>query len=137
MASASSCVTSLRLLNFTNSSRDLMIWGRLEIVNTVEPCEEKVVATLLSKPWMIVTTAITAATPTTMPTSVSEVRSLFCLKLPSATRKASHNAVRRRNEAERFLPGALTLPASGLRLVNVSILVKWLKTKRGGYTDPP
>ena len=54
---------------------------------------------------MIVTTAITAATPTTMPTSVSAVRSLFARRLPSATRNASQIAVRRRNEAERFLTG--------------------------------
>ena len=51
---------------------------------------------------MIVTTAITAATPTTMPTSVSAVRNLFARKLASATRNASHSAVTRTNDAERF-----------------------------------
>ena len=42
IASASSCVTSFRLLNLMNSSRELMICGLLEIVKTVEPWEEKV-----------------------------------------------------------------------------------------------
>ena len=37
---------SLRLLNLIKSSREVMTRGRLEIVNTVEPCEEKVEATV-------------------------------------------------------------------------------------------
>src|SRR5437588_5221457 len=41
---------------------------------------------------MIVTTAITAVTPTMMPTSVSAVRNLFWRRLMAATRKASQSA---------------------------------------------
>jgi hypothetical protein len=44
---------------------------------------------------MIVTTAITAATPTMTPIKVKAVRSLFARKLPSATRNASHKAATR------------------------------------------
>src|SRR5215216_2417461 len=95
IASASSCVTSLRLLNLTNSSRDLMICGFFEIVKTVEPCEEKVCATVWSRPLMIVTTAITAVTPTMMPMSVSAVRNLFARRLAVATRNASQVAATR------------------------------------------
>src|SRR4029077_13514343 len=98
MASASSKVTSLRLLNFTNSSRDLMICGFFEMVKTVEPWEEKVWATVLSNPLIMVTTAITAVTPTTIPTRVNAVRSLFERRLPVATRKASQIAVSRNSE---------------------------------------
>src|SRR6185295_5230373 len=108
------------------SSRDLMICGRFEMVKTVEPCEENVVATLLSRPWMMVTTAITAATPTTMPTSVSAVRILFCRKLPSATKNASHNAVTRKNENERFLSGenARSVEASSKGLVFSRVIAR-------------
>jgi hypothetical protein len=51
---------------------------------------------------MIVTTAMTAATPTTMPTKVRAVRSLLVRRLASATRNASHTAVRRNSDRERF-----------------------------------
>src|SRR6185369_14006739 len=95
MASASSCVTSLRRLNLTKSSRDLMICGFFEIVKTVEPCEEKVRATVSFRPLMIVITAITAVTPTTIPTSVSAVRSLLARRLAVATRNASQIAAKR------------------------------------------
>src|SRR5688500_19029358 len=98
IASASSCVTSFRLLNLMKSSREVMICGRLETVNTVEPCDEKVVATLLSSPWIMVTTAITAATPTTIPTRVSAVLNLFARRLPTATRNDSQSAARRRRD---------------------------------------
>src|SRR3954471_4705860 len=52
---------------------------------------------------MIVTTAITDVTPTMMPTSVSAVRSLFCRRLPTATKNASQIAATRtmRNERKR------------------------------------
>src|SRR5512133_3543852 len=43
----------------------------------------------------MVTTAITAVTPTTIPISVSEVRSLFERRLEEATRNASQIAVSR------------------------------------------
>ena len=46
MASASSRTTSFRLLNLMKSSREVITCGRFEIVNTVEPCEEKVEATV-------------------------------------------------------------------------------------------
>src|SRR6185295_13048082 len=46
---------------------------------------------------MIVTTAITAVTPTTMPINVNAVRSLLARRLPVATRKASQIAVKRRS----------------------------------------
>ena len=59
------------------SSREVITCGRFDTVKTVEPCEENVCATVWSNPLMIVTTAITAVTPTMMPTSVSAVRSLF------------------------------------------------------------
>src|SRR6185369_853943 len=95
IASASSCVTSFRRLNLMKSSRDLMICGFFEIVKTVEPCEENVWATVWLRPLMIVTTEITAATPTTMPTSVNAVRSLLERRLAVATRNASQMAVRR------------------------------------------
>src|SRR6185436_8614391 len=100
-ASASSCVTSLRLFTFTNSSRDLMICGDLEIVKTVEPCDEKVWATVRSRPLIIVTTAITAVTPTIIPINVSAVRSLLVRRLEVATRKASQIAVRRNRPSQR------------------------------------
>src|SRR2546423_11863544 len=45
---------------------------------------------------MMVITAITAVTPTIIPTSVSAVRSLFWRRLAAATRKASHSAATRR-----------------------------------------
>src|SRR2546423_10203854 len=54
---------------------------------------------------MIVTTAITAATPTTMPIKVSAVRNLLARRLPIATRNASHNAATRRS-LNTFLIGA-------------------------------
>ena len=65
-------------------------------MKTVEPCEEKVLATLLSRPWMIVTTAITAATPTTIPTSVRAVRILLTRRLPTATRNDSQSGASRK-----------------------------------------
>jgi hypothetical protein len=75
----------------------VMICGRLETVKTVEPCEEKVEATVLSSPLMMVTTAMTAETPTTMPTSVSAVRSLLARSEAAATRNDSQrDAIRRR-----------------------------------------
>jgi hypothetical protein len=40
----------------------------------------------------MVTTAMTAATPTTMPTNVSAVRSLLARRLAKATRNDSHKA---------------------------------------------
>src|SRR6266446_1382659 len=92
IASASSLVTSLRLPNLMNSSRDLMICGFFETVKTVEPWEENVWATVLSRPLMIVTTAITAETPTTIPINVKAVLSLFERRLAVATRNASPNA---------------------------------------------
>src|SRR2546423_2966742 len=57
---------------------------------------------------MIVTTAITAVTPTMMPTSVSAVRSLFWRRLASATKNASQTAAilsrgNERSRAERFV----------------------------------
>ena len=82
------------------------------MVKTVEPCEENVLATLLFNPWIIVTTAITAATPTTIPISVSAVRSLFVRRLATATRNASQTAVRRMREFERVRKNAgLTRPS--------------------------
>ena len=60
-----------------NSSRDVITRGFFEMVKTVEPWEEKVWATVWSRPLMIVTTAITAVTPTMMPIRVSDVRNLF------------------------------------------------------------
>src|ERR1700752_2136589 len=77
-----------------------MICGFLEMVNTVEPCEEKVWATVLSRPLIMVTTAITAVTPTTIPIKVRDVRSLLALKLAVATRKASQIGGRRKAELE-------------------------------------
>src|SRR6185369_7135147 len=106
IASPSSWVTSLRRLNFTNSSRDLMICGFFETVKTVEPCDENVWATVLSNPLMMVTTAITAVTPTTMPIKVRDVRSLLARRLEVATRKASQIAVRRMSERERMRGGS-------------------------------
>ncbi len=47
------------------------------MVKTVEPCEVNVCATVWSRPLMIVTTAMTAVTPTMMPIRVSAVRNLF------------------------------------------------------------
>ena len=44
-------------------------------------------ATVLSRPLIIVTTAITAETPTTIPTRVSEVRNLLARRLPSSDEK--------------------------------------------------
>jgi hypothetical protein len=41
------------------------------------------------------------------------VRSLFARKLPSATRNASHNAVTRKNESERFLTERVGSSAAG------------------------
>ena len=89
MASASDSVTSLRRLKRMKSSREVMTCGRFEMVKTVEPCEEKVEATVWSSPLMMVTTAMTAATPTTTPTSVKAVRSLLARRLPSAMRSDS------------------------------------------------
>src|SRR5262249_61214051 len=101
IASASSCVTSLRLPTVINSSRDLMICGPLETVNTVDPCEENVCATVLSRPLIIVTTAITADTPTTIPINVRAVRSLLARKLAVATRNASPRAASRASGRDR------------------------------------
>src|SRR5262249_6216046 len=95
MASASSSVRSFRLLYLMKSSREVITRGRFEIVNTVEPCELKVFATVWSRPLMIVTTDITAVTPTTIPISVSAVRSLFWRRLAPATRNASQTAAMR------------------------------------------
>ena len=69
--------------------------GRLATVNTVEPCDENVAATVWSKPLMMVTTEITAATPTTTPINVNAVRSLLARRLPSATLKDSQTDNRR------------------------------------------
>src|SRR2546423_10152935 len=91
ITSASSGVTSLRRLNLRKSSREVIIIGRLETLKTVEPCEEKVEATVWSSPLMIVTTAMTADTPTTMPTSVRAVRNLFARRLDTATRNDSQS----------------------------------------------
>src|ERR1044072_8553238 len=100
IASASSWVTSLRRLDFINSSRDLMICGFFEMVKTVEPCEENVCATVLSRPLMIVTTAITAVTPTMMPINVNAVRNLLARRLAVATRNASQIAARRNSDSD-------------------------------------
>ena len=52
---------------------------------------------------MIVTTAITAVTPTTMPINVRAVLSLLVRRLAVATRKASQSAVTRNQPIERDL----------------------------------
>jgi hypothetical protein len=44
----------------------------------------------------MVTTAMTAVTPTIIPIKVSAVRNLFCRRLPAATRKASQRVETRR-----------------------------------------
>src|SRR5262249_54735414 len=103
IASASSRRTSLRLLNFIKSSREVITWGRFETVKTVEPWEEKVGATGWSRPLIIVTTAITAVTPTMIPIRVRPVRNLFCRRLAAATQKASHKAAIRKNRDARTL----------------------------------
>ena len=64
------------------------------------------VATLVSRPRIIVITEITAATPTTIPMRVRAVRSLLERKLPAATRNASQRAVRRKSRNRRRFPGA-------------------------------
>lgn len=58
---------------------------------------------------MIVTTAITAVTPTTIPVNVNAVRSLFARRLASATLNASHVAVRRKRGNEVLLPNSFVL----------------------------
>src|SRR5688500_13915651 len=93
IASASSRVTSFLRLNLMKSSREVITRGRFDTVNTVLPCDENVVATVLSRPLIMVTTAITAETPTMIPTRVNAVRSLFERRLESATRRASQSAV--------------------------------------------
>src|SRR5688572_32568899 len=93
-----------------------MIAGFLEIVKTVDPCDEKVCATVLSRPLIIVTTAITAVTPTTIPISVSAVRSLLVRRLEVATRKASQRAVMGKSPSNRGLYGLLKrVEANGRR----------------------
>src|SRR5258708_3661601 len=54
---------------------------------------------------MIVTTEMTAVTPTMMPTRGSPVRSLFWRRLAGATRKAFQRAANRRAGNERIRPG--------------------------------
>ena len=49
---------------------------------------------------MIVTTAMTAVTPTMMPINVSAVRSLLARRLAVATRNASQIAVRRNSDSD-------------------------------------
>jgi hypothetical protein len=104
------------------------------MVKTVEPCDEKVWATVLSSPLMIVTTAITAVTPTTIPISVSEVRSLLARRLAVATRNASQIAVRRNAEEElvREVKGTAGIKRRGFvawsppRIMTlVSYLMRW------------
>ena len=91
ITSASSRVMSLRRLNFTKSSRDVMTSGRFATLNTVEPCDENAVATVLSRPLMIVTTAITEVTPTITPNRVRKVLKVFVRRLRIARRKDSLN----------------------------------------------
>jgi hypothetical protein len=105
IASASSSIMSLRLLYLMKSSREVITRGRFEIVKTVEPCEEKVWATVWSRPLMIVTTEMTAVTPTIMPTNVSAVRSLFCRRLDAATKNDSQSAATRKRGNERMRSG--------------------------------
>jgi hypothetical protein len=59
---------------------------------------------------MIVTTAMTAVTPTTIPISVSAVRSLLARRLEVATRKASQSEARRINFSERAFGGNAFTP---------------------------
>src|SRR5262245_57597508 len=49
---------------------------------------------------MMVTTEMTAATPTTIPIKVSAVRSLLARRLAVATRNASQIAVSRKNDSD-------------------------------------
>src|SRR5437763_2130153 len=105
IASASSSLISFRLLYLMKSSREVITRGRLEIVKTVEPCEEKVCSTVWSRPLIIVTTAMTAVTPTMILNRVSAVRSLFWRRLDAATMKASHSAATRRAGNERRRAG--------------------------------
>jgi hypothetical protein len=75
--------------------------------------EEKVCATVWSRPLMMVTTAITAVTPTMIPISVSPVRNLFWRRLATATRKASQTAAILKNPRGRSLAGKLIRLTTG------------------------
>ena len=66
-----------------------MTSGRFETLKTVEPWEENAVATVLSRPLIIVITAITDVTPTITPSKVRKVRSLFARRLIRASRNDS------------------------------------------------
>jgi hypothetical protein len=89
------------------SSREVIICGLFEMVKTVEPWEENVEATVWSRPFIMVTTAMTAETPTTIPTRVKLVRSLLARRLVSATRKDSQTeAIRIKMAASLKLPVA-------------------------------
>ena len=72
-----------------DSDLDRTIIGRFVTVKTVDPCEEKVSATVASRPPMIVITAMTAVTPTMMPRVVRKVRSLLLRRLIPANRTDS------------------------------------------------
>src|SRR5437588_521556 len=62
---------------------------------------------------MIVTTEITAVTPTIMPTRVNAVRNLFWRRLLAATLNASHRV-------EMRSPMTLRKECRGLRIVDIS-----------------
>ncbi|MCV4860909.1 hypothetical protein OFB63_33175, partial [Escherichia coli] len=63
------------------SSLLVITLGPLDNENTVAPFAENVFATVESRPFIIVTTAIIEATPTITPSNVRNVRSLLTARL--------------------------------------------------------
>jgi hypothetical protein len=64
---------------------------------------------------MMVTTAITAVTPTMIPISVSPVRNLFWRRLARATRKASQTAAILKNQGTSLAGKLIRLSKGGSR----------------------
>src|SRR5256714_7726679 len=144
IASASVSAMSLRRLKRMKSSREVMTCGRFEMVKTVEPCEEKVEATVWSSRLMIVTAEITAATRTTTPTSVSAVRSLFARKEASAMRndsqvlwKTGGSRGRRARVGARDGPTPLGARRSSFMAVSSSVAIASSRRERVYFYGPP
>src|SRR5262249_22793469 len=92
-AMPSSGVRSLRFSASRNFSLSRMK-PYLSIQNTFVPCAASLVETYALAPWMSEMSAITAVTPTIVPSSVRNERSLLARRAPRAMRVLSRNSMR-------------------------------------------
>src|SRR5690349_21291301 len=91
MASASASSRSLRFRASLNLSLS-RIRPNLSTQKTFAPCETSFSETYLFAPWMSEISAITAVTPTIVPSRVRNERSLFARSADSAMRALSRNS---------------------------------------------